>query len=241
MIADTDSTALRDFISTLDVDTVGVADLAEWKGTPLEENALRLLPQARSVVVLAKEVYREFLDLVTPGRVTGEASFNDMVAAASNYVDAKLMEAAWDVAQASHRLGLRALPLTAGTPYDNRFLQSVFSFKHAAQAAGLGTIGKNSLLVTQDYGPRVRFSCCLTEVQLEPTRDIKPWKCAGCRICIDVCPSGALSEPGDGDAYAINQFACSSFLGASGGCYECQRLCPAGPLGKRPYGKVASF
>jgi hypothetical protein len=56
MITDNESTALAEFLSKLEVDALWVVDLAEWRGTPLEENALRLLPQARSVVVLAKEV-----------------------------------------------------------------------------------------------------------------------------------------------------------------------------------------
>ncbi|MFH1560235.1 MAG: hypothetical protein ABID84_02330 [Chloroflexota bacterium] len=235
MTTEAASTALRDFISKLNVDAVGVVSLAEWKGTQLEESALRLLPQARSVVVLAMEVYREFLDLVSPGRVTGEASFNDLVEANSDFVNSKLTEASYGVARASHELGLRALPLpAAGSPTDDRFLQAVFSYKHAALAAGLGTIGKNSLLITQEYGPRIRLSCCLTEVLLEQTRCDKPWKCAGCRICIAGCPSEALSEPQDGEVYSLNRFACSSFLSASDGCYECLRLCPAGQRGKRP-------
>ena len=50
-----EGTALADFISKLDVDAVGIVSLAEWKGTKLEETALRLLPQAHSVVVLAME------------------------------------------------------------------------------------------------------------------------------------------------------------------------------------------
>ncbi len=52
------STILQDFISKLDVDAVGIASLADWKETRLEETALKLLPQARSVVVFAMEISR---------------------------------------------------------------------------------------------------------------------------------------------------------------------------------------
>ena len=49
----------QDLIPELDVNAVGVVSLAEWKGTKLEETALKLLPQAHSVVVLAMEIYPE--------------------------------------------------------------------------------------------------------------------------------------------------------------------------------------
>ncbi|MFC1981660.1 4Fe-4S dicluster domain-containing protein [Chloroflexota bacterium] len=52
--------------------------------------------------------------------------------------------------------------------------------------------------------------------------------CQGCSICIDNCPSGALSESQDERPYVINKFACSSFRNASGGCSNCMRICPAG-------------
>ena len=76
------------------------------------------------------------------------------------------------MAKASREFGLRALPLPArGCPKDIRFLEAMFSCKHAAQAAGLGTIGKHSLLITPDFGSRVQLSCCLTEAVLELTQE----------------------------------------------------------------------
>jgi len=76
------------------------------------------------------------------------------------------------VAKASREFGLRALPLPPrGCPKDTRFLEAVFSCKHAAQATGLGTMGKHSLLITPDLGSRVQLSCCLTEAVLEPTQE----------------------------------------------------------------------
>lgn len=225
----TDSTGLKDFLAKLDVDVVGVASLEDWKGTKLEETALKLLPQARSVVVFAMEIYREILDLASPGRAMGVTSLNDLLDANATFLNGRLTKASYDVARASRELGMKALPLpAAGCPLDTRFLQAVISYKHAAQAAGLGTIGKHSLLITPHFGPRVRISCCLTEASLEPARVEASWECASCSICIDGCPAGALAEPQAGEAYAINKFACSSFRNASGGCAECMRLCPSG-------------
>ena len=222
-------TALQDLIPKLEVDAVGIASLAEWKGTKLEETALRLLPQARSVVIFAMEIYPEILDLTSPGRMMGTASTHDVLARNADFLSGRLTKAAYDVTKAFRDSGLKALPLPAlGCPQDTRFLEAVFSYKHAGQAAGLGKIGWHSLLITPGFGPRVRLSCCLTEAELEPTNTNMTIECDSCGICLDNCPAGALSNPQASEQYAINKFACSSFYNASGGCAECMRLCPAG-------------
>jgi len=221
-------TTLQELVPKLDVDAVGVASLSEWKGTKLEEDALRLLPEARSLVVFAMEVYPEILNHARPGRTTGQASLNDLVGRHTEYLSGRLTKAAYDVTKASHNKGLKAFPLpAAGCPYDLRFLEAVLSYKHAGQAAGLGYIGRSSLLITPDFGPRVRLSCCLTEALLESTKADMKNACQRCKICIRKCPSGALSLPQAGEPYSINKFACTTFAGASGGCSECMRLCPA--------------
>ncbi|HEY83081.1 MAG TPA: epoxyqueuosine reductase [Dehalococcoidia bacterium] len=227
--ASAEEAILQDLIPRLDVNAVGVACLAKWEGTKLEETALKLLPEARSVVVLAMEIYPEVLDLVSPGRMMGVASTNDLLDRHVEFLSSRLTKAAYDVAKAFREAGLKALPLpAAGCPLDTRFLEAVFSYKHAGQAAGLGKIGWHSLLITPEFGPRVRLSCCLTEAALEPSSGEMNIDCESCGICLESCPAGALKEPQAGEPYVVNKFACSAFRSASGGCSECMRLCPAG-------------
>lgn len=225
-----ESSILSDLIPKLDVNAVGVASLAEWKGTKLEETALKLLPQARSVVVLTMEIYPEILDLVSPSRTMGAASLNDLLDRNADFLSSRLTKAAYDIAKAFRNIGQKALPLpAAGCPLDARFLEAVFSYKHAGQAAGLGKLGWQSLLITPDFGPRVRLSCCLTEAALKPTISKNlTLDCADCELCLDNCPAKALSRPQTGEPYALNKFACSSFRNAAGGCAECMRVCPVG-------------
>lgn len=225
----TASTNVRDFLSKLDVDKIGVVSLYDIKGTKLEDTALRLLPETHSIVVFAMEVYPEILDHVRPGRTMGQASLNDLLDRNADFLSGRLTKAAYDLARVSHTNNLKALPLpAAGCPLDARFLEAVFSYKHAGQAAGLGYIGRSSLLITPDFGPRVRLSCCLTEAVLD-TSEIATAQtiCESCEICIDNCPANALDRPEAQESYSINKFACASFRNTSGGCSECLRLCPA--------------
>ena len=222
-------TLLQDSTSKLDVDVVGIASLDEWKGTKLEECAVSLLPEARSVIVFAGEIYPETLNLARPGRTMGQASPNDLLDNNVNYINGELNKATYQVAKACRNNGVKALPLPAA-PFDARFLEAVFSFKHAAQAAGLGYLGRSSLLITPDFGPRLRLSCCLVGAPLEPTKTKVGVinLCKSCKICINNCPAGAIQTPQSEEPYVINKFACSTFLNESGGCSECMRLCPAG-------------
>lgn len=223
------SSLLKELGSELDADIVGVVALGDWKEARLEETALRLLPQAKSVVVLAMEIYPEVLDLTSQERVTGAASANDLYAQHADYINGRLSKAAYDVAKTFRQSGLKSLPLPAeGCPMDNRFQDAVFSYKHAAEAAGLGKIGWHSLLITPGFGPRVRLACCLTEAELEPTRADFNNECASCGICLEICPAKALLEPETNQPYAINKYACCSFYSAAGGCSECMKLCPRG-------------
>jgi len=223
------SPLLQELGLELDADMVGVAALDDWKGTRLEETALGLFPQAKSVVVLAMEIYPEVLNLTSPQRVTGAASTNDLYAQHTDYINGRLTKAAYDIAKAFHRQGLKALPLpAAGCPMDGRFQEAVFSYKHAGEAAGLGKMGWHSLLITPNFGPKARLACCLTEAELGSTRADFNNECASCGICLEICPAKALFEPEASQPYTINKYACCSYRSAAGGCSECMKLCPRG-------------
>jgi epoxyqueuosine reductase len=76
-------------------------------------------------------------------------------------------------------------------------------FKEAAALAGLGTIGKNNLVITPEYGPHVRLKAMFLDVDLEPTGpiDFTPSTgsgqapCEACDMpCRRVCPQEAFGN-----------------------------------------------
>lgn len=71
-------------------------------------------------------------------------------------------------------------------------LLAVFSFKYAAVNAGLGWIGKNDVLITEKYGPRVRLSVVLIDYPFETGTKITESRCSSCNKCVDICPHKAL-------------------------------------------------
>ena len=76
---------------------------------------------------------------------------------------------------------------------DEEELKAVFSFKYAAVNAGLGWIGKNDVLITEEYGPRVRLSAVLIDYPFEYGNKITESQCGSCTKCVDICPHKALT------------------------------------------------
>lgn len=66
--------------------------------------------------------------------------------------------------------------------------------KTIARLAGFGFVGKNTLIVTEEYGCAVVLGKILTAAPFKTAaaRIIEP-KCGGCTACVDVCPVNALS------------------------------------------------
>jgi len=83
----------------------------------------------------------------------------------------------------------------------------VLSLKKAAQAAGLGTIGRHTLLINPKYGSGVRLSGFITDAPLSPDRPLADPVCDGCGLCAEKCPSGAIGKNGEFDFWA-----CSFYL-----------------------------
>jgi epoxyqueuosine reductase QueG len=221
------SAEVQKAVAEADVDLFGIAGMENIKGTKLEEQVNKLLPETNSIIILGMEIFPEVINLTSPGRIKGAASTNDIMEGQADYINGKLTWAANDIARASKKAGLKSLPIPAGNyPYDARFLSSDISFPLAAEAAGLGKIGYNGLVVTGKYGPRVRFTVCLTEAKLKPTAKSSEMFCRSCNICIAKCPSKALDYPENGEAYRINKYACSTYLAEAGGCWECVKQCP---------------
>ena len=74
-------------------------------------------------------------------------------------------------------------------------LTAPFSFKFAAVNAGLGWIGKNDVVITKRYGPRVRLSVILINEQFVYGNKILKSNCPeNCKKCIDACPHKALHD-----------------------------------------------
>jgi epoxyqueuosine reductase len=91
-----------------------------------------------------------------------------------------------------YRSGYRALPIPAAKRTDMENAIPTASHKMVAHIAGLGWIGKNCLLITPEYGPRIRISSILTNAPLLATNNPVEQRCNTCRACVEICPVTAI-------------------------------------------------
>ncbi len=105
--------------------------------------------------------------------------------------------------------------------------------------AGFGELGRNGLLVTPKYGPRVRLAKVYTNMPLVPDSPIRfgvKEFCEACMICAEDCPSGSISKEkqtwkgksasnnNGALKWYVNPESCFDFNGFS--CSNCKRNCP---------------
>ncbi len=89
--------------------------------------------------------------------------------------------------------GWRTIPIPASQTIDWERQLGHLSHKKVAQRAGLGWIGRSNLLVTPQYGARVRLVTILTDMPLPPDSP-SAGSCGSCRDCLSTCPVGAIKE-----------------------------------------------
>lgn len=92
--------------------------------------------------------------------------------------------------------------------------------------AGLGFIGKNTLLISPLFGSQMALGVVLTSIDCHSCESRNPeLDCGSCTACIDACPTKALVAP-----YILDARRCISykfFIGKEkGGCDICQDVCP---------------
>jgi len=67
--------------------------------------------------------------------------------------------------------------------------------KDAAILGGIGTLGSNNLVITKEFGPRVRFRALLIDVNLKPKAPIDFTPCQACdNPCRSACPQDAFAN-----------------------------------------------
>jgi epoxyqueuosine reductase len=220
------SNMTKKFILSMGADLVGIAPISRFDGAPKGHKPQDILSDAKSVIVFAN---RNPNSIVMDGPAT---SYHHMMITFYNKLDLIANETAIYIEQQ----GGAAIPIPSDDPYfdwnpDKVHGRGDLSHKHAAQAAGIGRLGKNSLLITPEFGNRVQLVSVVTNADLETDPLIKSELCPSkCTLCVEACPVKAIT-----DEQIVNQKLCRSYMFLElpkgqkiYGCRECRKTCTVG-------------
>jgi epoxyqueuosine reductase len=111
--------------------------------------------------------------------------------------------------------------------------------RELAQRAGIGAVGKNTLIIERGVGSYLLLGEIITTLELAPSIPAEPDPCGTCTRCIDACPTKAIAAEG----FSLDATRCISYLTIEHrsqidqqyhksigewifGCDICQEVCP---------------
>ena len=220
---------IEEYAKELGADVFGVADLELLRDYPVyPENLLNGF--TRGIVIGVK-----LSDAVFDGLPETRPLYAKQYQVANDRLD----RMAFEIARTIEKMGYNAIPIPASKILKDLHWSSFISHKAIARAAGVGWIGKNLLLITEEFGPRIRMATILTDMPLDTGHPVKR-KCGKCRECIESCIVNALSEV-DFEDYpkredALNVDRCAEKLEEYASdpdigfmvCGICVKVCPWG-------------
>lgn len=184
-------------LEQLGVDLVGIASNDRFDQAPPGHRPEELLPGARSVIVMAGRMIDS--TFLSPNPRVYVLRYSQL--------RLSFQEVGYNMCRFLEDRGHLAINFPSTAPQDSgpvgRLVFADFSHRHAAELAGLGQIGRNRLLITPQFGPRIWLMSVITSAELAADPLISDELCPGdeCNVCVEKCPECALSS----DGIAVNK------------------------------------
>jgi epoxyqueuosine reductase len=217
------SRAIKNRIIEYGADICGVARASRFVDAPEGFHPCDIYPGCKSVVVFAAHFPLGTL----------QARTNAPYTLVRNKMVDKLDTISFRLCEELEKEGVVSIPIPSAEPYDywdagRNHGRGILSLKHAGVLAGLGVLGKNTLLINDRYGNMIWLGAVLVSADLEPDPIASYEGCiSGCTLCMDSCPQHAL------DGITIDQKLCrksSTSYNYGGGwvlsCNICRKVCP---------------
>ncbi len=192
-------------------DIVGFAPASRFeKDSPI----FKILPETKTVIGLAFRVLRG----IYRGIEEGSTYYQYTTMAVENMEETVMPMAQLKVAMMIEEDGFIALPqrkhqqimaeedsvnpeVAYDAIYRGRKAETQIDFLDTAVKCGLGEKGLYDVLLTDEFGPMVRYCFILTDAVIEETEMVKPHLCDNCGKCVKACPGKAIDENGKTDLW----------------------------------------
>ncbi|MGI5958335.1 MAG: 4Fe-4S double cluster binding domain-containing protein [Massiliimalia sp.] len=215
-----DKKIVKEIMFSLGADLCGIASIDRFADAPKGYHPLDVLPTCKSVI--------SFGCRLPVGTLTSQSHV--IYTRVRNSLVPKVDGIALDFCIEMEKHHIVCVPVPANeSQWDKNTgrWRSVVSQKHAAQAAGLGTIGRHSLLITPEFGSMIWLGAVLCEYEFEPD-SLKEPVCTNCDLCVNICPVNALETP------ELKQQICYEYAFGNSeeeqiwriACHKCRDVCP---------------
>jgi epoxyqueuosine reductase len=214
---------IKEILRSLGADDCKIASIDRFDAAPDGFNPKDIYADCKSVIVFIRRIPKG-LSYVNPRIVYHHASDINV-----SKIDDISFQASLNIEE---EFAAIAVPIPCDGPYEywdaeNKVGKGLISMRHAAKLSGLGSIGKNTLLVNRKFGNMINIGLLLTNLDLE-SDDLEEDLCIeGCNKCIENCPSKAL------DGIGVSQKLCREHTYANNGrgfsvvnCNRCRIHCP---------------
>jgi epoxyqueuosine reductase len=216
----------------LDIPLVGFASADAWDTprfepwVPPQFRPRAIYPETRTVVVIGLPVFLPIIE------TSPSIAYHELYRTVNSLLDAN----AYLITSFLNRRGFPSIPVPRDGYGSIGILEekpiAFFSHRHAAYLAGLGNFGVSNMLLTPEFGPRVRFASVLTAAEIPPGKVMGEQLCIRCMRCRDVCPVQALGS-GDYPEDLTEKRACAVRSGdlarrSISPCGFCIKVCPVG-------------
>jgi epoxyqueuosine reductase len=214
---------IKSFAAQSGADLCGIASIDRFDVSPEGFHPSDVYKDGKSIISIASRIPEMSLHIHSPSPYT----------AIEELAQSKISQIALSLAVFLEGKGFQAVMIPS-TPYDYWDAETltgkgILSLKHLAYKAGLGYIGKNSLLCNPLYGNLIKLGAVITNAILSPDKMIDHEYCAdSCSLCIDSCPVGAI-----GPDAVVSQKRCREFAEIKNKrgveiytCHECRKVCP---------------
>jgi len=188
-------------------DLVGIAPVSRFANAPEGHRPTDFLPECKSVISVALHIFQGMADVWgeydQPGKTITPYLFYGY--GLTNLESSRMVNRMAKMLEYEGYKTLCFMPTWVSSFYKyfeetvtTNKVKAEFSHRHAAAAAGLGTLGWNGLGLTPEFGSMQRYNSILTSAELEPTPLYdgpplcRPDECN--RKCARICPTSAFSE-----------------------------------------------
>ena len=214
---------VKSIATDLGADLCGIAPVDRFSGAPAGFHPKDIFGDCRSVLVFARRLPSGSLFALSCIPYT---YFNRLI---TTEVEGLTL----DLSRKLEVIGIGSVPVPSDDPSeywesDRSYARGILSLRHAGWLAGLGVLGRNTLLINDRLGNMMQLGALLLDIDLEGDPIAAFQACTkACRLCIDSCPQSAL------DGKTVDQKACrplSNYKNERGfllkKCWECRRVCP---------------